>query len=128
MKNLGQSSAHIENRLPGGASNPYLVMASTVAAGLDGLRNRIEPPAPVTGIAYGLENVENLPIRLEWALDALEQDQTLRGALGEEFIKLFVAVKRHEIAKARTAIPGYDADDFVNRVEDWERNEYFEFL
>ena len=33
MKNLGQSSAHIENRLPGGASNPYLVMASTVAAG-----------------------------------------------------------------------------------------------
>src|SRR5512133_399098 len=97
MKNLGNQGAHIENRLPCGASNPYLVMASVLAAGLDGLKNKTEPPAETTGIAYGLTGVTDLPTRLEQSLDALEADTTLRAALDEEFIKLFVAVKRHEI-------------------------------
>lgn len=128
MKGLGQKSAHIENRMPGGASNPYLVMASTVAAGIDGIQNHIEPGDAVTGMAYGLENIQNLPTRLEWAIDALEHDQTLRAALGEEFIKLFVAVKRHEVAKAQANCHNYEASEFNTRVDDWERAEYFEFL
>jgi glutamine synthetase len=128
MKDLGKEGAHIENRLPCGASNPYLVMASVLAAGLDGLKNKIEPPAETQGIAYGLTSVTDLPARLEQSLDALEADTTLRAALGEEFIKLFVAVKRHEIGKAKAAIPEYDSPDFNNTVTEWERNEYFEFL
>jgi glutamine synthetase len=128
MKNLGKQSAHIENRLPCGASNPYLVMASVLAAGLDGLKNRTEPPAETQGIAYGLTGVTDLPIRLEQSLDALEADTTLRAALGEEFIKLFLAVKRHELGKAKSAIADYESPDFNNRVDEWERNEYFEFL
>lgn len=128
MKNLGGQSAHIENRLPCGASNPYLVMASVLAAGLDGLRNKIEPPAETQGIAYGLTGVTDLPTRLEQSLDALEADSTLRAALGEEFIRLFLAVKRHEIGKAKAAIADYDSSEFNNTVDEWERNEYFEFL
>lgn len=128
MKDVSGQGAHIENRLPGGGSNPYLVMASVLAAGLDGLKNKIEPPVETQGIAYGLAGVIDLPTRLEQSLDALQADSTLRGALGEEFIKLFVAVKRHEIDKAKSAIPDYDSPDFNNTVHDWERNEYFEFL
>ena len=128
MKNLGSEGAHIENRLPCGASNPYLVMASVLAAGLDGLKKEIEPPAETQGIAYGLTGVTDLPTRLEQSLEALEADTTLRAALGEEFIKLFVAVKRHEIGKAKAAIPEYGSPDFNNTVTEWERNEYFEFL
>ena len=128
MKNLDSRSAHIENRLPCGASNPYLVMAGVLAAGLDGLKNKIEPPAETSGIAYGLEGVTDLPTRLEESLDALEADAILRAALGEEFIKLFVAVKRHEIGKARTAMVEYESPEFNNTVHEWERAEYFEFL
>jgi glutamine synthetase len=128
MKNLDKQSAHIENRLPCGASNPYLVMAGVLAAGLDGLKNKIEPPAETQGIAYGLDGVTDLPTRLDDSLDALEADSILREALGEEFIKLFLAVKRHEIGKAKAAIANYGSPDFYNSVEDWERNEYFEFL
>ncbi len=128
MKNLDGQSAHIENRLPSGSSNPYLVMAGVLAAGLDGLKNKSEPPAETQGIAYGLTGVTDLPTRLEQSLDALEADTTLRAALGEEFIKLFVAVKRHEISKAKGAIADYDSPDFNNTVHEWERNEYFEFL
>ncbi|HET8562264.1 MAG TPA: glutamine synthetase, partial [Candidatus Binatia bacterium] len=128
MKNLDGQAAHIENRLPCGASNPYLVMAGVLAAGLDGLKKNTEPPSETQGIAYGLAGVTDLPTRLEQSLDALEADATLRSALGEEFIKLFVAVKRHEIGKAKAAIADYDSPDFNNKVDEWERNEYFEFL
>jgi glutamine synthetase len=128
MKNLDRQSAHIENRLPGGSSNPYLVMAGVLAAGLDGLKNKTEAPAETQGIAYGLTGVTDLPTRLEQSLDALEADAALRAALGEEFVKLFVAVKRHEIGKAKAAIPDYDSPAFKDTVHDWERSEYFEFL
>ena len=128
MKNLDGQSAHIENRLPCGSSNPYLVMAGVLAAGLDGLKNKTEPPAETAGIAYGLTGVTDLPTRLEQSLDALEADTILRAALGEEFIKLFVAVKRHEIGKAKGAIADYDSPEFNNTVSEWERSEYFEFL
>jgi len=128
IKNLGSGSAHIENRLPGGASNPYLVMAGVLAAGLDGLKNKIEPPAETPGIAYGIKDVIDLPTRLEQSLDALEDNATLRAALGDEFIKLFLAVKRHEIGKAKAAMVEYNSPEFNNTVHEWERAEYFEFL
>jgi glutamine synthetase len=128
IKALKGEGAHVENRLPGGASNPYLVLAGVVAAGLDGLRNHIEPPAAIDGIAYGLPNVVDLPQRLEQALDAFEGDAALQASLGEEFTKLFIAVKRHEIKKAQAAISEYDQPGFLEEVTDWERSEFFEFL
>ena len=100
VKGLKGEGAHLENRIPGAASNPYLVMSAIIAAGIDGLRNHIEPPPAVEGIAYGLEGVQNLPAGLPQALDALEADTPLRDLLGEEFVKLYLAVKRHEIKKA----------------------------
>jgi glutamine synthetase len=128
VKSSQDERTHLENRLGGGASNPYLLMAACLAAGLDGLRNKLEPPAPISGIAYGLPDVTNLPLRLDDALAALEQDEVLKNALGAEFIKLFVAVKRHEINKARAVIQDYSTSEFNDRVDEWERNEYFEFL
>ena len=128
VKATRNESTHIENRLGCGASNPYLLMAACVAAGMDGLKHQLEPPAPVAGIAYGMEGVLDLPTRLEDAVDALEQDAVLQAALGPEFVKLFVAVKRHEINKAKAALSDYGTPAFSNRVDDWERKEYFEFL
>jgi glutamine synthetase len=128
VKATGDERTHLENRLGCGASNPYLLMAACLAAGLDGLKNKLESPAPIDGIAYGLEYVTDLPTRLDEALDALEEDKVMKEALGAEFVKLFVAVKRHEINKAKTVIRDYDTPEFNERVDDWERDEYFEFL
>jgi glutamine synthetase len=128
VKATGDDRTHIENRLGGGASNPYLLMAGCLAAGLDGLQKQLEPPPVVDGIAYGMENVTNLPTRLDDALDALEQDTVMMERLGAEFVKLFVAVKRHEINKAKAVIQDYGTSAFNERVDDWERAEYFEFL
>ncbi len=128
VKATGDDHTHIENRLGGGASNPYLVMASSLAAGLDGIKQQLDLPPVVEGIAYGMAGVPDLPIRLDDALDALEQDTVLCEMLGTELIKLFVAVKRHEIGKAQNAMHDYGTADFNQRVDEWERQEYFEFL
>jgi glutamine synthetase len=128
VKATRDSRTHIENRLGCGASNPYLLMAATLAAGIDGIKHQRMLPPPVEGVAYGMDSLQDLPARLEIALDALSADEALQNALGAEFIQLFTAVKRHEIAKARQAVPEYDLPDWVNRVDEWERSEYFEFL
>jgi hypothetical protein len=52
----------------------------------------------------------------------------MQEALGPGFVKLFLAVKRREINKAAAAIPNYNTPEFHNCVDDWELQEYFEFL
>jgi glutamine synthetase len=119
--------AHLENRLPTAASNPYLVLAGTIAAGLDGIRRRLEPPAPSRGGTTATDYAA-LPASLDAALDALEQDAAIRDALGQEFIQVFLAVKRHEIAKARRVIADFDQPDFLQRVDPWELAELLPVL
>lgn len=128
VKGLAGARLHVENRVPCGASNPYLVGAAAIAAGLDGIRNRIEPPPETDGLAYGLEGPTPIPTRLEAALDELEKDTVLRGLLGEELIRLFLAVKRHEVAKAADHARDYNAPGWTDRVDDFEVAELFEFL
>jgi len=74
------------NRLPGGSANPYIVMAATVAAGLAGIENK-----------YTLQESDVyvlLPQSLSEALDALEEDKVLVKALGKEFVRRFISMKR----------------------------------
>jgi glutamine synthetase len=87
-KNLSHQETYVENRIPSGSANPYLVVAATVAAGISGIRNKLECP---------LSNQETdrlLPRNLSEALDALEQDDVIVSALGEEFVRWFVDIKR----------------------------------
>jgi len=63
VKGLAGDRLHVENRVPCGASNPYLVGA----AGLDGIRNHTEPPPETEGLAYGLDGPVPIPTRLEAA-------------------------------------------------------------
>jgi glutamine synthetase len=128
IKGVRGANTHVENRIPCAASNPYLVMAGLIAAGIDGIRRQLAPPPPIDGIAYGLDGVTDLPATLGEALDALEADTMLREMLGEEFVKLFVAVKRHEIGKASAAIQDFESPTFRDTVAPWERAELFEFL
>ncbi|XP_055491022.1 lengsin [Leucoraja erinacea] len=96
----GRRGARLENRLGSAAANPYLVLAATVAAGLDGLTEDGAQAAKVCTI----------PERLEDALDALESDRCIQRALGEAFTQHFIAVKRHELA---TQAPDGEADKYL---------------
>ena len=86
-------ATYFENRSPGAAMNPYLGLAGMVAAGIDGIRNKLELPAEGTG----LNECGSLPVNLESALQALESDMAMVELLGEEFVNWFTGVKRNEI-------------------------------
>jgi len=128
IKGGRQAETHVENRAPCAASNPYIVAAGMLAAGIDGVERGIEPPSPTTQIAYLDERSPRLPQTLDESLKALEEDPVLCTYLGDEFVKLFLAVKRFEIEKARQALPEYDSKDWPDVVTDWEREHLFEYL
>jgi glutamine synthetase len=113
------SATRAELRVGDGAANPYLAIAAVLAAGTDGIRRKLAPPAPVAGDAYRVDIEaagDALPGTLEEALDALERDDVLRAALGPEIVETFLAVKRFEVERHRAW------------VSDWEIAEYMQHL
>lgn len=115
---------HVENRLGSGSSNPYLALAGMLVAMLDGIRRRIEPPEPMATSAYARDDLELLPATLEESLERFEDDVVLREAFHPEFVKAFLGLKRHEVAKARRAVPSYGTSDWHDSVTDWERDQF----
>ncbi|WP_210493148.1 glutamine synthetase family protein [Patulibacter sp. SYSU D01012] len=111
-------AARIEIRVGDGAANPYLAIAAVLAAGTDGLRRRLEPPAPVLGDAYRADPAADdaLPTCLEDALDALEADTVLRDALGPEIVDTFLSVKRFEIERHRAWVSDWEIDEYLHHL------------
>ncbi len=128
LKGCRGESTHFENRLACGASNPYLLALSTLAAGLEGIQSDPELPAPIQDIAYERTDIPMLPRSLEEAIAELERDERLQSILGAEFIKLVLAVKRFEVETARKQFPDYGSLDFNNRVDPWEWDYYLELI
>jgi glutamine synthetase len=94
----------LEFRVPDPSSNPYLAFAAQLMAGLDGIKNRIEPPEPVDKDLYELppeelEGIALVPQSLEEALEALEQDHeflTAGDVFTEDLIETWIRYKREE--------------------------------
>lgn len=92
----------VEFRCPDASSNPYLAFAAMLMAGLDGVQNRIEPPAPVDKDLYDLPpeelaKVPQVPGSLEESLKALEADHaflTAGGVFTDDLIATHVDYKR----------------------------------
>jgi len=104
--------ARMEVRLGDATANPYLAMAAIGAAVYLGVRDKLEPPAPLEGYGYDPERAPRLPQRLPDALDALAADEALTAALGPFFVDSFLAYKRNEVER------------FERYVTDWEFLEY----
>jgi glutamine synthetase len=92
-----------ESRNADGAVNPYLAAALSLAAGLDGIRNKIDPGAPQEDNLYELSEAERsergiefLPRDLQEAVDAFEADPFVTETLGEALRDEFITYKRQE--------------------------------
>ncbi len=107
-------SLRIECRLPGADVNPYLAYAAIVAAGLDGIRDRTEPPPHFSGDVYAAADLPRVPVTLGEATDRFEASAFARAAFGD-------AVVDHYAHFFRTEQAAYD-----RAVTDWERRRYFE--
>lgn len=118
-----ETSTRMELRCPDGSSNPYLMLAVMLAAGLDGIEHNTQAPAPIEESAYELtedalreRSIGVLPGSLDEALGELDKDPVVRNALGEHGYKAFVRAKRREW------------DEYRLQVSQWEWNRYFEVV
>lgn len=107
-------SLRIECRIPGADANPYLAYSAVLAAGMDGIRNQIEPPGIFEGDVYQAQHLPRVPYTLRDAIDLFEASEFVTGAFGAD-------VQQHYTHFFRTEQKAYD-----NAVTDWERVRYFE--
>uniref|UniRef100_A0A3Q2SS25 Lengsin n=1 Tax=Fundulus heteroclitus TaxID=8078 RepID=A0A3Q2SS25_FUNHE len=96
IKCHGGREAHIDNKLGSAMANPYIVLAATVAAGLDGIRRNLNIEN-ILNKAPGQQREFAIPVKLDNALEALAEDHVICSALGEPFVQYFIAMKKFEI-------------------------------
>ncbi|MBF6599656.1 MAG: glutamine synthetase [Dehalococcoidia bacterium] len=110
----GEQAIRLEHRVPGADVNPYLGFAACLAGGLSGVERNLAPPPAVVGNVYAAGALPPLPRTLDAAIELLDRSAIARDWLGDAFIDHYVAMRRREVEKHRTA------------VSDWERRRYFE--
>ena len=108
------ASLRIECRIPGADANPYLAYAAALAAGLDGIARRIEPPPLFQGDAYAAKALPRVPHNLRDATDRFAASAFAREAFGEEFVNHYIHFLHTEQRK------------FDEAVTDWEKARFFE--
>ncbi|GAV21940.1 type I glutamate--ammonia ligase [Carboxydothermus pertinax] len=113
------ASTRIELRSPDPGANPYLALAVMLKAGLDGIKNKIKPPAPVNQSLFKMTaeerraiGVDTLPGSLKEAIDYLLEDKVIQEALGKHVFEKFVEAKLKEW------------DEYRVQVHDWEVKKY----
>jgi len=109
----------VELRTPDPSCNPYLAFAVMIAAGLDGVRNELEPPPPVDKNVFKLSHrekrrlrIDELPGDLSEAVRAMKKDPLIRAALGDHVYQHYVEAK---LASWR---------EFMAEVHPWEIERY----
>lgn len=109
------SSRHIEHRVSGADANPYLGAAVVLGGVLRGLDARTDPGPPIAGNGYEQAQA-SLPNDWRSAIDAAERSSFLREALGETFLRNFIAIKRQEWDKFNAFVPQADYDWYLETV------------
>ena len=109
----------LELRMPDPAANPYLALAVQLAAGLDGIRGKINPPEPVDRNIWELSvrdrrkyKIAELPRDLGEAVDLLKRSGFMKQVLGDHVYNNFLAAKEHEW------------QEYIAQVHDWEIEQY----
>ena len=110
----GRKSTRVELRLTGADINPYLAMAASLAAGLEGIEQRLELPQPKVNAYAG--DASPLPRTLEESTRLFRASSTARRWLGEDFVEHYARTREWEVRQ------------FQNAVTDWELARYFEAI
>ena len=115
-------STRIEVRSVDPSANPYLAMAVQLAAGLDGIKNKLTPPEPVDRNIYVMtkeERIENgivdLPSTLAQALENLKVDKVITDSLGIHLLEHFIEAKEIEWDLFRTAVHPWERDQYISQ-------------
>ncbi len=110
----------LEVRVVDGAANPYLAAAVMLAAGMDGIARRLDPGTRNEDNLYETpleelhrRKIDFLPTTLSEALDALEKNEVVRAALGEEYSDYYIRVKRDEWRSYHETVSSWEIDHYL---------------
>lgn len=112
------AATRIEFRVPAADTNPFAAYAMCLGAGMYGIENRIEPPAPETGDCYAVGASEALrfPRTLAEAADRLEASQAAREIFGDDFVDTFVKLRRYEVAAHNAQVGAWELERYLEVV------------
>ncbi len=108
------AATRVENRFPGVDANPYLAMAATLASGLLGMRNKLQPTAPHQGTAN--EDEVEVARTLEEGLRGLQDSPEVAEIFGELFLKAYAAVKLDEFEEFNQVISSWEREHLLLQV------------
>ena len=113
-------SARIELRCPDPSCNPYLAFAVMLKCGLEGIREKLEPPPPTNENLYHFDaarlrkhGIGTMPGSLGEALDELEKDKVVQEALGPHITNWFLKSKRQEYDESRLQVTQWELDKYL---------------
>jgi glutamine synthetase len=102
------ASRHVEHRISGADANLYLAVAAVLGAAGHGMRERLDPGAPVEGNGYAQTGVRTLPASWREALDLAATSEFLEETLGRDFLRIFLAIKKQECARFSAEVSELD--------------------
>ena len=112
----------VELRSADPSANPYLALAVTIAAGLDGVKKGLVPPPAVDGNIYAMTDaqrkkhkIEMLPTSLECAIAELKKDKLICNTLGEHILEKYVEAKELEWQNYKTRISQWEIDEYLSK-------------
>ncbi len=115
-------STRVEVRMPDPSANPYLALAVMLAAGLDGIENKIVPPPSVNKNIFTMSQrekhrlrIEALPANLSEAIQNLEKSKLMKEVLGDHIFTHFIEAKKMEWS------------DYISQVHEWELDRYLSY-
>ena len=111
-----------ELRLMDGSANPYLLQASVLAAGLDGLKNKINPGKPLNCNMYEdhekYPDLPKLPDELNQSLEELKNNKDMIDAFGQETLNSYIKLRNSEINEFKQK----ESFDKTKAITRWERD------
>jgi glutamine synthetase len=123
IPNMRGESTRIELRSPDPSANPYLAIAACLKAGLDGIKNKIEPAPEVRGNINAISweeakerGIENLPSDLFEACMAMEQDSLIKELLGERVYNLYYEAKLGAWKEYDSQVTNWEIDSYLYKV------------
>lgn len=112
----------IELRSPDPSSNPYLVLACLLLAGLEGIKDNLEPPKCIDRNIFALsreerkrENIENLPESLHEAVAYMQNSDLVKEALGENTFEYYIMAKEVEWDNYRTQVHQWEINSYLSK-------------
>ncbi len=116
------TGTRVELRNPDPTANSYLAIAVMLKAGLDGIKNKIEPPAEVLENIYSMSanrraelGIQSLPDNIKTAVDFLLEDQVIQNVLGDHVLEHFVKAKNVEWDNYRTQVHQWELDQYLSK-------------